>query len=386
MTRKLAFVTSARSDFGLLLPLIRAAETDGRFAATVLVTGMHLSAGDGASLAEIKAAGLSSPLVMVAADPGDDSPARVGMAMGAAVTGFAQALDRLRPDVLVVLGDRFDMMPAVVAALPLTVPVAHISGGELTEGVIDDCIRHAVTKLSHLHFPAMPEYARRLERLGEETWRIHVTGEPGLDVIARHPYRPREDLFAELGLDPARPLTIFTQHPESIDPAGSADAIARVLAAADRVDSQIVLTYPNSDPGSAAIIAAITAFAAARPHCRLVPSLGRARYLDVLKQADCMVGNSSSGIVEAASFRLPVVNIGERQRGRVAPANVLHVPTDTDAVAEAWARALSPAFRAGLAELANPYGDGHAVERILAVLGGVELGPRLITKKFNDAV
>lgn len=384
MTRKLAFVTSARSDFGLLLPLIRAAEADSRFAVSVLVTGMHLSAGDGASMAEIEAAGLASPLIRVEADPGDDSAAQVAMAMGRALSGFAQVLDRLRPDLLVVLGDRFDMMPAVVAALPLTVPVAHISGGELTEGVIDDSIRHAVTKLSHLHFPAMPEYARRLERMGEESWRIHVTGEPGLDVIARHPYRTRAEVFAELGLDPARPLTIFTMHPESIDPAGSAEVIARVLAAADRVDSQIVLTHPNSDPGSAAIIEAITAFAAARPHCRLVPSLGRARYLDVLNQADCMVGNSSSGIVEAASFRLPVVNIGERQRGRLAPANVLHVPADTDAVALAWTRALSPAFRAGLADLANPYGDGHAVERILTVLGEVELGPRLITKRFND--
>ena len=382
MTRKLAFVTSARSDFGLLLPLIRAAEADARFAVTVLITGMHLSGGS--SLAEIEATGLSSPLVKVEADPGDDSPARVAMAMGTAVSGFARALDRLRPDLLVVLGDRFDMMPAVIAALPLTVPVAHISGGELTEGVIDDSIRHAVTKLSHLHFPAMPEYARRLEQLGEETWRIHVTGEPGLDVIADHPYRPRDAVFAELDLDPGQPLTIFTLHPESMDPAGSAALIARVLAAADRVDSQIVLTHPNSDPGSAAIIAAITGFAANRPHCRLVPSLGRVRYLDVLNQADCMVGNSSSGIVEAASFHLPVVNIGERQRGRIAPANVLHAAAETDAVAEAWTKALSPEFRAGLADLSNPYGDGHAVERILAVLGGAELGPRLIIKKFND--
>lgn len=382
MTRKLAFVTSARSDFGLLLPLIRAAEADARFAVTVLVTGMHLSGGS--SLAEIEAARLSSLLVKVKADPGGDSPAQVAMAMGTAVSGFARELDRLRPDLLVVLGDRFDMMPAVIAALPLTVPVAHISGGELTEGVIDDSIRHAVTKLSHLHFPAMPEYARRLERLGEEAWRIHVTGEPGLDVITNHPYRPCDAVFAELGLDPTLPLTIFTLHPESMDPGGSAALIARVLAAAERVSSQIVLTHPNSDPGSAAIIAAITDYAASRPHCRLVPSLGRARYLDVLNQADCMVGNSSSGIVEAASFHLPVVNIGDRQRGRIAPANVLHAAAETDAVAKAWAKALSPEFRAGLAGLSNPYGNGDAVGRILAVLGGVELGPRLITKKFND--
>jgi len=382
MPLHLAFVTSARSDFGLLLPLIRAAESDPRFAVTVLITGMHLPGST--SLAEIETAGLSSPLVMVPAAPADDSSVQVAMAMGTAVSGFARALDRLRPDLLVVLGDRFDMMPAVIAALPLTVPVAHISGGELTEGVIDDSIRHAVTKLSHLHFPAMPEYARRLERLGEEPWRIHVTGEPGLDVIPSHPYRPRDAVFAELDLDPARPLTIFTLHPESMDPAGSAALIARVLAAAERVDSQIVLTHPNSDPGSAAITAAITGFAASRPHCRLVPSLGRVRYLDVLNQADCMVGNSSSGLIEAASFRLPVVNIGERQRGRVAPANVLHAAAETDAVAAAWTKALSPEFRAGLADLSNPYGDGHAVERILAVLGGIDLGPRLITKRFND--
>ncbi len=380
--RTLGFVTSARSDFGLLRPLIEAAAADPRLRTVVYATGMHFSHAHGHSLDEIREAGFDP--VPVPVERTDDGPRAMAEAIGRGVTAFASALTATPPDLLVVMGDRYDMMPAVLAALPLTIPVAHLAGGERTEGVIDDAIRHAVTKMSHLHFPTLPDYARRLMRLGEEPWRITVTGEPGLDVLRDFPFKSRAEVLGELGLESGQPVCVFTFHPETLSPAATGAAIAEVLAAAAAMPSQLVLTYPNGDTSADVIIAAIEAFGADRPGCRVVPHLGRTRYLHLLRHAAAMIGNSSSGIVEAASFGLPVVDIGERQAGRLAPANVLRVPAERAAVATAWRRALSTAFRMGLQDLINPYGDGHAVPRILTRLAEEELGPRLLIKRFYE--
>lgn len=391
MTRRLGFVTSARSDFGLLRPLMLAAVGDPRFSVVIYATGMHFSARHGGTLAEIAEAGLEpylERLPVPGADGAEDGPAALARAMAGGMSAFAAAFAREKPDFLVVMGDRYDMVPAVMAALPFTIPVAHLAGGELTEGVIDDAIRHAVTKMSHLHFPTMPAYAQRLQRMGEEPWRITVTGEPGLDALVDFPFRSRTEVLDELGLVEGVPVSVFTFHPETLSPEGTRQDIAAVLAAAAQVETQLVMTYPNADTSAGVIIAAIETFAASRPpaypRCRVVPHLGRRRYLDLLRQADCMVGNSSSGIVEAASFRLPVVDVGNRQGGRLAPANVLRVPVDTAAIVTAWTRALSPSFRAGLESLVNPYGDGHAVPRILNRLAEAVPGPGLLLKRFYD--
>ncbi len=380
--RTLGFVTSARSDFGLLRPLIEAAAADPRLRPVVYATGMHFSRDHGYSLGEIIEAGLEP--VPVPVERSGDGALTLALAIGRGVTAFAEVLSAAPPDLLVVMGDRYDMMPAVLAALPLTIPVAHLAGGELTEGVIDDAIRHAVTKMSHLHFPTMPAYARRLIRLGEEPWRITVTGEPGLDVFRDFRFKTREEVLGELGLAPEQPVCVVTLHPETLSPAATGAAIAALLAAAASCPTQLVLTYPNADTGSEIIISAIEAFAAGRSGCRVVPHLGRTRYLHLLHHAACMVGNSSSGIVEAASFRLPVVDIGQRQGGRLAPGNVLRVPAEADAIAGAWRLALSLAFRAGLAGLINPYGDGRAVPRILERLAEEPLGSRLLVKHFHE--
>ncbi|MEI8395099.1 MAG: UDP-N-acetylglucosamine 2-epimerase [Rhodospirillaceae bacterium] len=385
MPRHLGFVTSARSDFGLLLPLIRAARADDAFTVTVFATGMHFSVTHGDSFTEILEAGLEPVTVRVPVERDRAATVALAAAIGRGTVAFADALTARRPDLLVVMGDRYDMLPAVLAALPLTIPVAHLAGGELTEGVIDDAIRHAVTKFSHLHFPTMPDYAARLLRLGEEPWRVTVTGEPGLDVLRDFHFRERADLFAELKLDPLQPVSVFTLHPETLSPEATGRAVAEVLAAAAAMPGQILMTYPNADTGADTIIVALEAFAAACPdRCVVVPHLGRTRYLHLLHHAACMVGNSSSGIVEAASFQLPVVDIGARQGGRLAPRNVLRVPAEQNAVAAAWRQAVSPEFRDGLAGLDNPYGDGHAVPRILDRLKNVELGPRLLIKRFYE--
>lgn len=217
--------------------------------------------------------------------------------------------------------------------------------------------------------------------MGEESWRITVTGEPGLDALSGFPSVSKAELYANLGLDPTKPVTVFTYHPET---AGSTDqswAISTILQAARKITSQIVFTYPGMDSGADEIIKALDAYAVANPLCRVFPHLGRERFFNLLSHADCMIGNSSSGIVEAASFSLPAVNIGIRQKGRLAPANVIAVPIETDAIGDAWQPALSGEFRRKITGLANPYGDGQASGRIVARLAAIPITADLIHKR-----
>lgn len=382
--RRILIVTSARSDFGLLRPLIDLLRANNGFAVKIAVTGMHFSEPHGHTVDEIVSAGYGDILVRLPVVPTNDGALAISIAMAEEMNAFARYFAHDRPDIAVVLGDRYDMLPAPMAALPFAIPVAHIAGGEVTEGVIDDSIRHVVTKLSHLHFVAMPDYAERLKRLGEEPWRIMISGGTGLDRLRNIVYRTKEDVFTEFGLDPAQPLTVFTFHPETLEAAGTGRAIREVLTAAESVGSQILLTYPNSDTGSGAIIPEIETYAAHHSGARCVKSLGGEKYLQVLRYADAMVGNSSSGITEAASYQLPVVNIGDRQKGRMAPKNVIHVPIDREKISAAWRLALSSEFRQSLVSLVNPYGDGYACQRIVERLKTVSLDKKLVTKVFFD--
>lgn len=385
MARLIGIVTTARSDFGCLRPLMRAVRDHPALALRVFVSGTHFFAVNGYSRTEVEAE-FGECAVPVPCTIESDRPPKVGCAMAEVLGGFARALAEVRPDVMVVLGDRWDMIPAVLAAAPFNIPVAHLSGGEVTEGVIDDSIRHAVTKLAHLHFPACEEYGRRLRQLGEETWRIRVTGEPGLDGIADQDFPSKAEVYRPLGLDPERPLSLFTYHPETIGHEHTASHIATILAAAAEVaaDSQILFTHPNSDTGSAAIVFAIHAFVENCRNCQVLPSLGRERFFNVLHHCQALVGNSSSGIVESASFRLPAVNIGDRQKGRIAPPNVISVPINRESILVAWRQALSPAFHANVASVVNPYGDGHAAPRIAAVLAEIPIDRALLVKRFVD--
>jgi UDP-hydrolysing UDP-N-acetyl-D-glucosamine 2-epimerase len=382
MRRTIGVVTVARSDYGHLRPLLAAIHASPALDLLLFVGGSHLAARFGRTAALVEADGW--PLVAeidMALD--SDAPGAVARSIGLGVTGFAAALEKHRPDILVVLGDRFEMLSAGVAALPLRVPVAHLHGGEVTEAAIDEQIRHALAKLSHLHFPAAEPYARRLRQMGEEPWRIHCCGAPGLDRFLTVPALTRAALAERLGVTFERPLLIVTYHPETLD-ADPAGHIGELLAALERVDAELVITYPGADPGSHAILDRLQTFVADRTWARLASSLGDDVYCALLREADAMVGNSSSGLIEAPSFALPAVNIGDRQRGRVRAPNVIDVSPDRDQIAAAIARALDPAFRASLAGIANPYGDGRAAPRIAAVLRDVELGPPLLRKRFTD--
>jgi UDP-hydrolysing UDP-N-acetyl-D-glucosamine 2-epimerase len=301
------------------------------------------------------------------------------------VTGFAREFARRAPDILVVLGDRYEMLSAAVAALPFALPVAHLHGGEVTEGAIDEQIRHAITKLAHLHFPAAEPYAERVRQLGEEAWRVHCCGAPGLDRLQAQATMSREALAERLELGLGHPTMLVTFHPETLAAADVPRQVGELAAALEGLPGDLVITAPGADTAHRAVTTALQALAVRRPATRLVAALGDETYCSLLQAADVMVGNSSSAIIEAPTFGLPAVNVGDRQRGRLRAANVIDVGHDRTAIGAAIRRALDPGFRKSLAGLVNPYGDGHAAPRIARVLQEVELGPRLVRKRFVDA-
>jgi len=388
MKRRIGVVTVARSDYSILYPLLRAIEADPALALQLIVAGMHLAPEFGNTVAAIEADGFAIAdrvaMLLPADDPRSDQPAGVAIATGRGVIGFAEAFARNRPDLLVVMGDRFEMFGAAIAALPLRIPVAHIHGGELSEGAIDDAMRHAMTKLSHLHFTSTETYRDRVIQLGEEPWRVVASGAPALDNLHALPRLSEEELKRRFGLTfAARPLVV-TYHPTTLGAADVDAEIDALLAALRRAGRPIVFTAPNADAGGRRIAERIGAFAADFGKADVVSNLGLQGYYSLLSLAAAMVGNSSSGIIEAASFALPVVSVGDRQKGRLAPRNVIHVPADAPAIADAIEMACGAGFRRGLAGLTNPYGTGHAVPRIVETLRSVELGQRLLQKSFHD--
>jgi len=384
MSRAIGVVTVARSDYGHLLPLLEALEHAPDAELLVYVAGSHLAAPFGIRTGDLVEADQWPIAARIDMGIDDDAPATIASATGRGVVGFAAEFARRRPDLVVVLGDRYEMLSAALAALPFGLPVAHLHGGEVTEGAIDEQIRHAITKLAHLHFPAAEPYAVRVRQMGEEPWRVHCCGAPGLDRLRAGGSLSREEIGERLGRPLGRPTLLVTFHPETLAVADVPRQVEELTAALEKVDGDIIVTAPGADTGHRAITAALERLAGRRPLMRLGATLGDDVYTSLLREADVMIGNSSSGLIEAPSFGLPVVNVGDRQRGRLRAANVIDVGADRAAIAGAIRRALDPAFRRGLAGLVNPYGDGHAAPRIARVLREVELGPRLTRKRFVD--
>ena len=381
--REIAVVTVARSDFGIYLPLLRAIQANPKLRLRVLVSGMHLSPKFGLTVREVEAAGFEV-FERVKSLVSSDTPGGIAKSIGLGVRGFAQLFSRYRPDVLVVLGDRFDMLPAALAALPFNIPIAHIHGGEATEGLIDEAIRHSLTKFSHLHFASTEYYARRIIQMGEEPWRVTVSGALGLDAILQTKLDSPEETARRFGLSLDSPIALVIFHPETLVYERTEEHISSLLSAIDSLGLQSLFTYPNADTHGRMIIRRIDRFCAQRPRCQVVVNAGHQGYLSLLNTASVMVGNSSSGIIEAASFKLPVVNIGRRQHGRLHAENVLNCDHETSSITTAIKQALEPAFRRSLENLANPYGDGHAAERIVERLGSVPLDDALIFKRFHE--
>jgi UDP-hydrolysing UDP-N-acetyl-D-glucosamine 2-epimerase len=381
--RVIAVATVARSDYGIYRPILRLIAADPELTLRILAGGMHLSPDFGMTVNEIEADGfvVAERVEMLLSS---DSPEGVAKSTGIGLVGFAQALARVRPDILLVLGDRFEMFAAAAAALPFHIPTAHIHGGESTEGLIDEAIRHSITKMSHLHFASTATYARRIEQLGEEPWRVLVSGAPGLDDAMAASPLSRDELAARCDIDLTQSPLLVTLHPVTLEHERTPYHVSELLAAVDEVGGPAIFTYPNADTSGRLIIQRIEEFCATRPWAGAVANLGSDGYFALMRVAAAMVGNSSSGIIEAASFGLPVVNIGNRQRGRLRPANVIDVDYPRESIVAGIRRAVSSEFRVSLAGLTNPYGDGHASERIVAKLKEVPLDDTLLLKRFHE--
>jgi UDP-hydrolysing UDP-N-acetyl-D-glucosamine 2-epimerase len=381
--RTVAVVTGARSDYGLMVPLLRAIESDPILVLRLWVTGMHFSRQFGSSIEEILTDGfcIAEKIDMLLAS---DTPEGVSKSLGVGLLGFGQAYARNRPDLLVGLGDRFEVLAAVLAALPFNIPVVHLCGGETTEGAMDESIRHAITKLSHLHCVATEPYARRVIQMGEEPWRVHVTGDPGLDNIETMDVQPRSEVEKRIGMSLSPPPLLVTFHPVTLEYEQNGFYIKELLAALDEIGQPAVITYPNADTAGGVIIKEIEAYAVSNSNVRVVRTLGRSSYCSLMRHAAAMVGNSSSGILEAASFELPVVDIGNRQKGRLAGGNVIHCDYRRGAIVDSIRKATSAGFRSTIQGIRSLYGDGHASERIVRLLKTTTLDQKLIMKHFYD--
>ena len=382
--RTIGVVTMSRSDYGIYLPVLREIQRAPDLRLYLIVSGMHLSPEFGLTVQTIEQDGfeIDERIEMLMSS---DTPEGIAKSMGLGVMGFAQAYARFRPDILVVLGDRFEMHAAALAALPFKIPVAHILGGEITQGAIDDALRHSMTKLSHLHLVSNEEYARRVRQLGEEPWRITVCGAPSLDNLHSIQLMEAKEIESRYGIRLQPPPLLVTFHPVTLEYEQTEWQVGEVLAALDTLGMPVVFTRPNADTNGRIIAHMMEAFAQAHSSAWMVGDLGIQAYFSLMSLAAAMVGNSSSGIIEAPSFKLPVVNVGDRQRGRIRAENVIDVECNRDAVLAGLRRALLPELRASLETLTNPYGDGHAAERIVQRLRQVELGKELLMKRFYDA-
>lgn len=384
MTRKIGVITGTRAEYGLLRGLIRRIQDDPGCELQLFVTGMHLSNEFGATYREIVADGfpITQKVEMLL---GSDTPSAVTKSIGLGTIGFADAFQAHRPDLVVVLGDRFEILAAVSAALVARIPVAHIHGGEATEGAFDESIRHSLTKMSHLHFVAADEYRRRVIQLGEQPERVFLVGGLGVDGLTDMKLLDRAALETAIGLRLKARNYLVTFHPVTLEHATSQRQMGELLDALSELrDTGIVFTYPNADTEGRVLIGMIERFVADRPESAVAhASLGQQRYLSCLAQVDAVIGNSSSGLTEAPSFKVATINIGDRQRGRLRAASVVDAAPTKAGVLEAIAAVQEPAFVQALKDVRNPYGDGGASAKIFDVIKSVPLAD-ILKKRFFD--
>ena len=378
MKRTIAVVTSSRADYShLYWPLHDLAQHPG-VDLKLIVLGAHLAPQFGETVKEIEKDGfpIAARLECLLSSDTD-----VGMAktLGVAVLALADLLGQMRPDLLLLIADRYEMLAPASVALTLRIPIAHIEGGEISEGAIDDAVRNALTKMSHIHFTSTEGARARVIAMGEEPWRVHRAGAPSLDHLRRSRLFGVHELEESLQINLQRPTVVVAYHPVTIvrDTTQEADSLFTAL---ENVDAQIFFCYPNSDAGSHALMQRTWAFLAKRSDARVYVNLGAVTYWSLLRHAALLIGNSSSGIMEAASFALPVVNVGFRQSGRERARNVLDAEPEANAISGAIATGMSDAFRAPLAGMTNPYGNGHAAEKIVQVLTITPLSEELLVK------
>jgi len=365
---KIAVVTTSRSEYSSNRWIIKEIQSDEDLELRLFVGGTHLSSIFGQTYKEIEKDGIKD-FYKIEFTFGSDSPQALSKSVGVAIISVAQIFEKDRPDFLLINGDRYELYGFIIPAMMYGIPVGHIGGGEITEGAIDDQIRHSITKLSHLHFVSCKEYARNISLLGEEDWRIHVVGAEGLENIIRLNFYTQEELFKEIGLNLKKPTILVTYHPATAERNVSVEEqITCLLRALEKFkDLQIIFTAPGAEVGSEIIFKKIKQFVSQNSdRSKFFESLGGKLYLSILKNVKCIVGNSSSGIIEAPTLRIPTINIGNRQKGRVKAKSVIDVGYSTDEIIKALSKILSdPEYIEEITSGNSPFGSGYVSRRII---------------------
>lgn len=382
--RRIAFVTTARSDYNTMYPVMRQASDDSAVEEQIFCAGMHTVAKFGNTWKQLESDGLNICEKVVYLNYDDDQYA-FSDELGKGVIAFTEAFKKHRPDIICVSGDRIENMSLYVAATSLKIPIAHMCGGDITEGAVDNQIRHMMTKLSHIHFVSMPEHARRVIQMGEEPWRVVLTGDAAVDVIVNREKRDRQWLESFLGLNNNEAFIVTTYHPQTLGEDTSLEQYANLLVVLCGLQERPVMIYPNIDPGFKALVDMLENFKQRRPDAIQCKSFDRNAFYCLMDYAEFMIGNSSSGLWEAPSFGLPAINIGDRQAGRVRGDNVIDVTgLSIDELQSAVAKARDTSFKKSLQDMANPYGEGKAAKLTVDTLRDIPLDDKLLVKKFYE--
>lgn len=382
MTKKIAIFTGTRAEYGLLYWLIKDIQADPELTLQLLVSGMHLSPEFGETYHQIEEDGftIDEKIEILLSS---DSAVGTAKSIGLGVLGFTDALARLKPDVLVILGDRFEALAAAQTAMIMRIPIVHLHGGEITEGAYDDAIRHAITKLSYLHGTSTEEYRQRVIQLGEAPERVINIGAIGLDHLKRSIFMGIEELSQSLGFDLYKPYFIVTYHPVTLGDEEPEHSFQALLNALDKYpEHQVILTYPNADDGGRRIIPMLEEYARNNLQRVLaIPCLGQIRYLSCVAHATAVIGNSSSGIIEVPAFDVPTVNIGARQKGRLAAKSVLNTPVNQQSISDSIQVAISRSYKQSDEKVYNPYGQGNASSQVIEMIKSLQFEP---SKVFYD--
>lgn len=379
--RNITVVTGTRAEYGLLKNIMNAINTEGSLNLQIVVTGTHLSDKYGMTINEIISDGFSideeCPILLDY--NGRDKTARE---MAIAIDEFTRALCRLQTDILLILGDRYEMLAAAITAMTMGIPIAHISGGESTEGAMDEQIRHSITKLSHIHFPGSRVYADNIINMGEESWRVFDVGDPGIENIKNTNFMTKDELNEFLGFEIDGNTLLVTYHPVTLEIEDVGNQIKNLTIALDKIDNNIIITYPNADNGGDKIIAELEKFAVGKHNIHLYKSLGSLKYLSIMKSCGAIIGNSSSALVEAPFLKKPVVNIGNRQNGRLIAENIIQCTNKSRDISNAINMALSDEFLNIAKKTKSLYGEGETSFEIIKILKDIKIDDKLLRKKL----
>ena len=381
--KKILVVTGTRAEYGLLYWTMKEIQQDNNLKLQLIATGSHLSEEYGYTVEQIKKDGfhIDEEIDMII---DSKKKSAIVKSMGLEMIQMGQAFERLSPDLLLILGDRYETFVAATCAMMMNIPIAHMNGGESTEGAVDEQIRHAITKMSHVHFAGADYYKERIIKMGEESWRVHNVGQAGVENIKRLKLLEKKELETQLGLKLDKKIFLITYHPVTLEYVDTKEQIENLLKAILKFEAKHIFTYPNADFGNKIIIDKINEFERNHKDVYIFHSLGQLRYLSLLKYADIMIGNSSSGIIETPSFKLPVVNIGDRQKGRLRNKNIIDVGYNEKEIVNGINMVLyDEKFIKGLNSLENVYGDGTTSKRIVDLLKRIKTDKKLLYKKLN---